>query len=189
MKILERINRLGELFNSIRITKDIMYINVNFPDKWVIPTNLPSYFSGIKRVEKEGYQCFCAEPTYDVDILFDVVDYIVKFNDEIEKKLALYSIALKNLKQLFNQEGLEKLSTLQFVFAEANDDMEKSESVDTKKVDLDVNANVVGDTIKDSPTTIASPTKGRRRKKAISEGEEGNIADKQKDNIVVDTEE
>ena len=189
MKILERINRLGELFNSIRITKDIMYINVNFPNKWVIPTNLPSYFSGIKRVEKDGYQCFCAEPTYDVDILFDVVDYIVKFNDEIEKKLALYSIALKNLKQIFNQEGLEKLSTLQFVFTEANDDMEKSESVDAKKVDLDVNANVVGDTIKDSPITIASPMKGRRRKKAISEGEEGDIADKQKDNIVVDTEE
>lgn len=118
MELSERIIKLGDVFETFAATSNVCYIVIRMSEKNVVPQDISKRFEGITHEVKNGAVWFYTRSHMDADKLFDAVDYVVEYNAEIDQKLELYSVALKNLKKIFNSEKVEKLKTLEFKFSE-----------------------------------------------------------------------
>ena len=114
--IQDRIKNNKEYFLAFNITDEIAYILANLPKKWEL----------VEKGVREQYKCevsrrnegvfILTEIENGTDVLFDTLEFIIKYNIELEEKSKLLKIKADELSLLFATEPLEKLQTIQFTF-------------------------------------------------------------------------
>lgn len=171
MGLSERIIKLGDVFETFTITSNMCYVIIRMSEKNVVPQDINKRFDGITYEVKNGGVWFCTRSYMDIDKLFDAVDYVLEYNAEIEQKIELYSVALKNLKKIFNSEKVEKLKTLEFKFGEMLTEGENvEESVDSENAYISqVFPNETAEEEENVEDNTARKTRKRKRNNDISE--------------------
>lgn len=168
MELSERIIKLGDVFETFAITSNVCYIVIRMSEKNVVPQDISKRFEGITHEVKNGAVWFYTRSYMDADKLFDVVDYVVEYNAEIDQKLELYSVALKNLKKIFNSEKVEKLRTLEFKFSEMPSEekevAEKAEYSENAYPPLEYPVETVEENVED--ITVRKTRKRKRNNEA-----------------------
>lgn len=119
MNLNERINKIRQFFITFNVdsTDGASYVLVRFPNKWDIPDrkSLKDSFKVEIGVKPEGV-FFITEIENDPSCIFDAIDYVIDFNRNVEERMEIFSLKMKELKEIFATEELEKLKSLEFTF-------------------------------------------------------------------------
>lgn len=133
MNIKERIKRLGTYFNSMNIAAEnnIIYVLVNFPQGWGC-SEVTEHNFNVKTVRDEnpGFFYFFADMEIGFDKVFDAIEYNIKFNEDAQAKVTLLRKKIEELKDIFEQEDIQTLQTIEFKFKK-----KATKSVKSKKAE------------------------------------------------------
>ena len=144
MAIVDRINKIKNYFFefNIQIENEASYVIVRFPDKWTLPdqNSLMEVYKTQVSLQREGVY-FITEINNDPEILFDCIDYVIDFNNEVDARKELLSQKASELSSLFATEPLEKLRLLEFTFGKSKKRTGKSQP---KKEETEQEKNVTG---------------------------------------------
>lgn len=117
--INSRIEKLGKYFVSFNVVAEeaAAYVITKFPAGWSLPdkTRIKEIF-GIEVAPIEGGICFVTEIKNGSDKLFDAADYVVDYNQQLEIRKSLFQEKIKELKDVFASETVDRLKTLKFAF-------------------------------------------------------------------------
>ena len=117
MNIKERIKKLGIYFDNLNISSEnnIIYVHVKFPKGWGC-SEVTEHNFNVKCVQDEipGYFYFYADIEVGFDKVFDAIEYNIQFNEEAQAKVELLKIKVEELKNIFEEEDIETLKTLEF---------------------------------------------------------------------------
>lgn len=117
MNINERIKGIKEYFNLFNVTEEGSYVLVTFGKKWIVPNDVYTHIRRGKTNKAEGQYYFMADTDVDPSDIFDAVEYVIDYNKELIAKSELFAIKIKELQTIFEEESLETLNTLEFVFS------------------------------------------------------------------------
>lgn len=119
MNIKERIERLGMYFHSMNVAAEnnIIYVRVQFPKGWGC-SELTEYNFNVKSVTDEipGYFYFFANMEIGFDKIFDAIEFNIQFNEEAQAKVSLLREKIEELKDIFENEDINVLRTLEFKY-------------------------------------------------------------------------
>ena len=135
MDISERIKNLKPYFLSFNVMAedDASYVLMHFPDNWVLPDAKmlkDVYLTEI--APRESGIFFLTEIENGTEKLFDCVEFVVKYNKNIEERKYLLSEKIKELTKLFASAELEQLKSLKFVMDEVPQDQTESKKTKGK---------------------------------------------------------
>jgi hypothetical protein len=140
MDVNERIRNVGKYFAMFNVHDGVVCVGVRFPDKWTLfdaQTICDEFNIQIK--SKDGVTFFLCDINDGFDPVFDAVDFIIEQNKSLEEKTNLLKQKVEELRTLFEQESLEKLKTLQFVFEyEENNEEDGFVPVDEVTLPVDI---------------------------------------------------
>ena len=128
MKLGERIKKNQPYIQNVQITGGLNVVQVAYPSEWVV---IPDS-KGIINITKDENGMVYYYSNMDVSTLEDILDHVentVSENQEIELKKQMLVDRIEELKKLFDNNNIEKLSKLKFVF----DERSKSSDKATKK--------------------------------------------------------
>lgn len=133
MNIKERIKSLGTYFSSMNIAAEnnIIYVLVNFPHGWTC-SEVTEHNFNVKtaRDEAPGFFYFFADMEVGFDNIFDAIEYNIKFNEDAQAKVALLRNKIEELKNIFEQEDIQTLETLEFKFKKKTTKSPKSKKTE-----------------------------------------------------------
>lgn len=118
MNIKDRIEKLGSYFNSMNVAAEngIIYVLVQFPKGWGC-SEVTEHNFNVKAVrDNENVGCFYFFANLEVgfDKVFDAIEYNIKFNEEAQAKVNLLREKIEELKNIFENEDINTLKTLEF---------------------------------------------------------------------------
>ena len=136
MDVNNRIKQIGKYFAVFNVHDGVVCVGVVFPDKWTlfdIETICNEFHIQIQ--VKDDTTFFLCDINDGFSPVFDAVDFIIDKNKELEEKTTLLKDKVESLRLLFEQEPLDKLKTLRFVFDEVHVESETPVSlpIDIKK--------------------------------------------------------
>lgn len=117
----KRIEKINQYFNDFKVCDGLVFISVDFPKKWQIPSNelLEEMFKTkyVNKNDGTGYYFFSPieNGIYNV---FDTVDFTIEFNLNLEEKTKLLQEKTEELKKLFVELPIETLKTIEFKYSE-----------------------------------------------------------------------
>lgn len=114
MDISKSIERIKGYFKFLNVTDDASYILVKFPDTWEVPSTLEDGDVQTKK-DKNGYY-FVIDGTDRIDVLFESIESVIDYNKDMEQKAELLVKKIRELKELFETEDLDKLNKMEFSF-------------------------------------------------------------------------
>lgn len=130
MEIKERIEAIKPYFENCCFADDRFVVVVKFGDNWTIPR--PEMLTGkygiafeINQETGEGHFGIAMDGDYNV--IFDIIDMIIKKNKENEAKRELLAENLKKLNALFEEEKqrfIVEKERLKSLFADKNNSLE-----------------------------------------------------------------
>lgn len=130
LDIIDRIKKLGSYFNSMNIEGEngIIYVRVCFPKGWVC-SEVTEHNFNVKAVKDEvpGYFYFYTETQCGFESLFDAIDYNIKFNQDAQDKVNLLRIKIEELKNIFEEEDISVLRTLEFKYKKKKERVKKQD--------------------------------------------------------------
>ena len=172
MDINDRIRNVGEYFAVFNVHDGAVCVGVRFPDKWTLfdaETICNEFRVQIK--VKDGTTFFLCDINDGFDPVFDAVDFIIEQNKALEEKTSLLREKVEELRTLFEQESLDRLRTLQFVFDDAEEEVQLTK-VDEVTLPIDIKKQL---------------RKNGRKNEAPQQVEDKNVISVQEsDKIVVD---
>lgn len=116
MNIQERINTIKPHFIEMNVSDGIIYVAVTFPEKWAINELInENYDVNVAPIQSGGFY-FYTNLVNGFDRVFDAIDYTIKFNEQAEEKIKLLIAKVDELKEIFNEEDIEILKTIEFKF-------------------------------------------------------------------------
>lgn len=136
MNIKERIERLGMYFHSMNVAAEnnIIYVRVQFPKGWGC-SELTEYNFNVKSVTDEipGYFYFFANMEIGFDKIFDAIEFNIRFNEEAQAKVSLLREKIEELKDIFENEDINVLKTLEFKYKKKKPKTVKAQKTDTEE--------------------------------------------------------
>ena len=114
MNLNERVKKIGTYFQFMNVSMDAYYILTSFPNKWVVPSNASDTVKIMKKDDSPDTYYFYTDFNNGYEVLFDVIDEIIRQNKEIEEKYKLFNAKLNELKTLFENEDLSSLENMEF---------------------------------------------------------------------------
>ena len=126
MDIQERIDQIKPYFKNMNVVDNIIYIELNFPKKWSISDFIVDNFN-TKAVQSNcagDYYFYCS---FDdgFEKIFDAIDYTIKFNKQAEEKIQLLLSKIEELKQIFEEEDINVLKTIEFKYKKKKNKVSK----------------------------------------------------------------
>lgn len=119
MDINERIERIKEYFYSMNVAADngIIYVLVHFPKGWGC-SEVTEHNFGVKTVHDENpeFYYFFADLSTGFSKVFDAIEYNIQFNLEAQAKVNLLREKVEELRDIFENEDIETLKTLEFKY-------------------------------------------------------------------------
>ena len=106
---------------SVRIIKDHVSFDLNFPNKWIIPNE----YKEVQEVSilngNDGAYSFVSKlDKGSIDTLETTINDIITFNIDREEKENLFRNKVQELKSIFDNENINELRSLKFEFNEFN---------------------------------------------------------------------
>lgn len=115
----DRIKDIKEFFKGIEIRENLFIVKIVYPNKWNAYDRNDGMIKAAKSdvIDNEWFY-YANIDEVELNDIFDLVQETVKTNEDIYKKVELMKEKMEELKNLFQNESLEKLQTLIFTFQE-----------------------------------------------------------------------
>lgn len=110
----KRLKELNDYNISFEIKQGYYHIALTYEEGWniIVPENEAIYLE-----ERNGvYHYIASMDSVKIEDIFNVIDSTIEYNMDLQKKLLLFKQKTEELQNLFANEDLEKLQTIQFVF-------------------------------------------------------------------------
>lgn len=117
MEINNRIKKIGNYFQKMNIAEGIIFVSVVFPKDWQMNTSSAEKL-GVKIMTTEdgnGYY-FATQIENGFNPVFDAIDKVIEFNEVAGIKKALFLEKIKELQNIFEEESLDVLQTIEFKY-------------------------------------------------------------------------
>ncbi len=139
MDVNERIKNVGKYFAMFNVHDGVVCLGIHLPDKWTLfDTQTICDEFAIQIKSKDSVTFFLCDINDGFEPVFDAVDFIIEQNKSLEEKTNLLKQKVEELRTLFEQESLEKLKTLEFVFNKYEETAEDEMLVSGDEVALPV---------------------------------------------------
>lgn len=119
MNLKDRIEKLNTYFDSMNVSAEnnIIYVRIAFPKGWGI-SEVTEHNYNVRAIRDDipGYFYFLAEMEIGFDKIFDAIEYNIKFNEEAQIKVNLLREKIEELKNIFEEEDITVLKTLEFKY-------------------------------------------------------------------------
>lgn len=117
VSLQDRIKEIKPYFKGIEIKENLFIVKINFPQGWNAYDREDGIIKAAKSDVAENEWFYYANvDEVDLNDIFDLIQDTIKNNEEIYQKIELMKIKMGELKELFQNESLEKLQTIKFVF-------------------------------------------------------------------------
>jgi len=116
MKMFNYLNTLKDYLTSIRKLENYLSFDVSFASTWKIPKKFVQEDKFLNNGETEdgrislSFVCEFDEPS--VELIYENIVGIIKFNLEKEEKDRLFEEKVKELKTIFDKQNLDSLKEL-----------------------------------------------------------------------------
>ena len=113
----KQIDKIREYFKGLTVTLDDIVLMVKFPDTWVLGLSdglLKDFKCEVRRMQDGVYFVDQFENGYEE--IFKCVNTVISANKEMEAKSALLKQKAKELSELFLNNSLDELESLEFNF-------------------------------------------------------------------------
>lgn len=130
MGINNDIQKLGDYFVGMNVAEGYIYITVRFPHDWKISPKVEEKFN-VKSVLTEngdGYYFFTTMEN-GFDKIFDAINYTISFNEVAAIKQQLFLIKIQELQEIFEEEPVEVLETIEFKYKKKKKKTSKEKDV------------------------------------------------------------
>lgn len=114
MNLKEKLVSLSPYSIGFNIYDANFVINITYPNNWTIMDLCEDGIEFVKDNSRPNLYYYIAPITVNVDRIFEAIDEIITYNVELEDKVKLFHVKVEELKQLFTEEPLEVLNTLEF---------------------------------------------------------------------------
>ena len=113
MSLGEELQKYSEYHVGFNVYEGEFIVNVAYPQGWVV---VDPEIEGIMMIKPEDETRYFYRISIrdDVSKIFTIIDETISFNKQLEAKAALLKEKIKELQQLFIDESLETLATLEF---------------------------------------------------------------------------
>lgn len=155
-------------------------INITYKDKWAVikPEDKNVKFLRDKDNANVYYYSIPVDKKDSLQNAFDTIDQTIKYNKELEAKVALFKLKLVELQQVFAEKSLEELQNMEFTVkkktkaAPKKTTKKKTEktSAETCKEEKQANIVVNEDGSKDEATDINKRIEEAINKKQLENG-------------------
>lgn len=117
MDINERIKSISQYLLTFNIQEGVACLVAKFPEKWTLfdAKTIGDEFNIVIEERQDGVFFVCSIAD-GFDGIFNAIDFIIEQNKDLEMKSELLREKVNQLKSLFEQEPLDRLRTLRFVF-------------------------------------------------------------------------
>lgn len=135
MSINEKINNIGQYFVGMSVAEGYIYITVKFPSEWKVSARLEEKYDvkAVKTEDNDGYYFFT---TMDVgfDNIFAAIEDAISFNEVAIQKRELFEIKIRELQNIFEDEPLDVLETIEFKYKKRKTAKKKNDNIDEEEV-------------------------------------------------------
>lgn len=117
----KQIDKIREYFKGLTVTLDDIVLMVKFPDTWILGLSdglLKDFKCEVRRMQDGIYIVDQFENGYEE--IFKCVNTVISVNKEMEAKSALLKQKAKELSELFLNNSLDELESLEFNFNKKN---------------------------------------------------------------------
>lgn len=122
--IKQRIEKIKQYFAGMQVEnlggQQIIYVIVNFPDRWVIDETVANKFdvSIAESDDTPNQYFFCAKMEQGFDTVFDAIDYNIEKMLSAQERTDLFKKKTQELRDMFENLDIpiETLRTLEFTF-------------------------------------------------------------------------
>lgn len=149
MSLQDYINGINGYFKEMNIIENIVYVSVAFPKKWLIDKTIEDNFNvkitantKLDNTNEIGYYYFAQFDNNIIDNIFNAIKYTINFNLQAEEKIKLLLSKIDELKEIFNNEDINTLKTLQFKYKKKK--IKTTKEIDNSPV-TDENTSIVDD--------------------------------------------
>ncbi len=142
MTLQDRMTNMKPYFRGIEMYNDGLIVKVAFPSKWRVYGSLDERIKVAQSDNGNGEFFFYAnsnEATYDN--IFDLIEEVIRVNQETALKLQLLKDKIEEMKNLFAENDYDRLSTLQFVMDKGTGKEKKGKKGKGKKTDKPLEAS------------------------------------------------
>jgi hypothetical protein len=115
MTLQERLVALAPYNAGFNIYDNQFVVNVTYADGWVVVD--PDKDSDViltKDLSNQNLYYYIAPMSVPFDDIFELVDLTINYNIELQEKVVFFKEKVGELKELFTNEDLETLKTLEF---------------------------------------------------------------------------
>lgn len=135
MDINNRIKKIGNFFQKMNIAEGIIFVSVVFPKEWQMNSSVVEKF-GVKIMNTEdgkGYY-FATQIENGFTPVFDAIDKVIEFNEVAGIKKALFLEKIKELQNIFEEEPLDVLQTIEFKYKKKKVSNKKDKNENNKEI-------------------------------------------------------
>lgn len=135
MDINNRIKKIGNFFQKMNIAEGIIFVSVVFPKEWQMNSSVVEKF-GVKIMNTEdgkGYY-FATQIENGFTPIFDAIDKVIEFNEVAGIKKALFLEKIKELQNIFEEESLDVLQTIEFKYKKKKVSNKKDKNENNKEI-------------------------------------------------------
>lgn len=137
--IKQRIDKIKPYFAGMQVEniggQQVIYVIVNFPDRWVIDENVASKFDVSIAEDEEvlNQYFFCAKMEQGFDTVFDAIDYNIEKMLSAQERTDLFKKKTQELKDIFENLDIpiETLRTLEFTYKKKQKRVPAKETLQT----------------------------------------------------------
>lgn len=149
MTLNEQLIRLSSYKINFNIYEGTVIISLEYPKDWTI---LEIKSDDIQTTSENGRQFYWIPLQTDIEKVFELIDETIEYNKDIEAKSELFKQKINEMRQLFLNEDLQTLRTMEFKM--------KKKKLPKKKIaeEKEDNTTEVNDTVDDKQEEAVSET-------------------------------
>lgn len=134
MTLQERIKKNEAYFRGMEIVNNTAIIKVLYGEKWGAYPSQDEHIKVAKSDDVPNEWFYYADYTYTIiDEIFDLIEETINMNLSAIERLHLFNQKMEELKEIFANETLDKLKTLQFKFEEEKKSKRKKSKKQNKQ--------------------------------------------------------
>lgn len=118
MNLHQQLESIFPYMISIRKLDTYLSFDIEFPTTWKLPKKYVDEKMILEQEnQKEGFRCFSFATSFEdstINLLFENLKNIIKYNLEREEKEKLFETKVKELKNVFDKSNLDDLKELEF---------------------------------------------------------------------------
>lgn len=111
MTLNEQLIRLSSYKINFNIYEGTVIISLEYPKDWTI---LEIKSDDIQTTSENGRQFYWIPLQTDIEKVFELIDETIEYNKDIEAKSELFKQKIDEMRQLFLEEDLQTLKTMEF---------------------------------------------------------------------------